>query len=379
MPRVIRYPQIVKPYLRHLRGGGGCAQSSEAIKHLIAGRLQQAAQALGAIATAGSRDPAVFGALGFIAFHEADAERALRMLGTAADLAPGDAYHRALLAACFLGLKRYEEAIEGFRIALRIEPALHAAHTLLWAAIAGSGKTDAAIAALKLALHEVPPANTTGERVVMEDTTLCIVDCANHALAQRALRLSMAACAFPQVKFLSDREFRAPDVSSVLIDPIRSPAEYSRFMMKGLLRHIDTGYVLVIQWDGYLVNPAAWSEEFLLFDYVGARWDNSKHRREAHHNVGNGGFSLRSRALLQALQDPAIEPFHPEDVAICRKHRNYLEERHGITFAPDAVADRFSFEHLETPGLPFGFHGVTNIARFVAAPGWATMDYFFGA
>lgn len=86
---------------------------------------------------------------------------------------------------------------------------------------------------------------------------------------------------------------------------------------------------------------------------------------------------MRCRALLGALQDPAIEPFHAEDIAICRKHRRYREERHAITFAPDEVADRFSLEHLDPPGLPLGFHGAANFARFVAVPGWATMDYFF--
>ena len=33
-----------------------------------------------------------------------------------------------------------------------------------------------------------------------------------------------------------------------------------------------TPHVLLIQWDGFVVNPSAWSDEFLDFDYVGARW-----------------------------------------------------------------------------------------------------------
>ena len=61
-------------------------------------------------------------------------------------------------------------------------------------------------------------------------------------------------------------------------------------------------------------NPAAWDAAFLDCDYLGAKW--------FWHNdgmrVGNGGFSLRSRRLLLALQDPRIDLVEAEDTAICR-------------------------------------------------------------
>jgi hypothetical protein len=143
--------------------------------------------------------------------------------------------------------------------------------------------------------------------------------------------------------------------------------------MKGLLPYIDTEYVLLVQWDGYVVNPAVWSDQFLLFDYVGARWPVS-FGVPAEFAVGNGGFSLRSRTLLEALQDPRIVfppagkyslETHSEDFAICLNHRRYLEREHGISFAPAEVADRFSFEHVDPTGPTFGFHGQVNITRFV--------------
>ncbi|MEK7835439.1 MAG: hypothetical protein AAB298_04740, partial [Pseudomonadota bacterium] len=85
----------------------------------------------------------------------------------------------------------------------------------------------------------------------------------------------------------------------------------------------------------------------------------------ADHTVGNGGFSLRSKALLQALQDPRVVAADPEDRAICLTHRRYLEEQYGIAFAPNAIAERFSFEHIEPTRPTFGFHGQINITRFV--------------
>ena len=273
------------------------------------------------------------------------------------------------------------QAIAALRDALRRDPALHAAHTLLWSALDGAGAAPAAITALKSELlavwHASPTVPASANPVEIEHTTLLVLDHANHALAQRALALCLAGCRFEHVKWLTGRAITVPGVETILTAPILSHADYSRFMVKDLLAYVDTDHVLVAQWDGHVVNPAAWSAEFLLFDYIGARWDNALHRRSAHHNVGNGGFSLRSRALLEALQDPVIEVTHAEDVTICRQYRSYLEERHGIVFAPDDIADRFAFEYLEPPSMPFGFHSVSNLARFVGAPGWATLDFYF--
>jgi tetratricopeptide (TPR) repeat protein len=115
--------------------------------------------------------------------------------------------------------------------------------------------------------------------------------------------------------------------------------------------------VLVIQWDGYVVNPAAWTDAFLQYDYIGAPWGfhNDAHR------VGNGGFSLRSSRLLRALSDPDISETDPEDEMICRRYRPLLEERYGIRFAPEALAARFSFETTYFEDQPFGFHGLFNM------------------
>lgn len=378
---MVYYPQIIAPTLRYLRALDAAPAVREAIDVLLGGAMQDAADRAAALVGAGSDDPRAFALLAFVAYRGNRGELATQLLETALALDPEDAHVRALLAVCYLGLERHAEAIVAFRAALRRDPRQHTAHALLWTAVQGEGKLDAAVRALKRALPGAVPGASAAPvpRRRVEDTTLCVVDCSNHALAERALRLSMAGCEFAQVKFLSDRTCALPGVRSEKIAPLRSAEEYSRFILKDLLRHVDTEYVLLAQWDGYVVNPAAWSPEFLLFDYIGARWQHDYGRRAPHHNVGNGGFSLRSRALLEALQDPAIAPCHPEDQAIGRRHRSYLEERHGVAYATDEIADRFSFEHAEPAALPFGFHGVVNLARFVDDPGFATLDYFFGA
>lgn len=133
-----------------------------------------------------------------------------------------------------------------------------------------------------------------------------------------------------------------------LAPPIKDLEDYSKFVIKDLAQHIKTSHVLIIQWDGFVIRPEAWSDEFLKYDYVGAPWG-------AEHNnmVGNGGFSLRSKKLLDACA--AFEPpFFPEDMTICVKNRKPLEDL-GIKFAPHAVASSFSAELTEYTGQ-FGFH-----------------------
>jgi hypothetical protein len=198
--------------------------------------------------------------------------------------------------------------------------------------------------------------------------TLCCIDCANHELALAALEQCMRKCAFARVVFITDRDYAIDGIDCVRIPTIASRAAYSQFVMKELFAHIDTDFALLVQWDGFVVNAAAWSDEFLDHDYVGAKWIFYTDG----HNVGNGGFSLRSKRLLDALRDPHIVPDDVEDVAICRTYRPYLEKQHGIRFAPEAAADRFAFEASYWTSPPFGFHGLYNFWMFLDREGLAT-------
>lgn len=177
----------------------------------------------------------------------------------------------------------------------------------------------------------------------------------------------MQKCAFARVLFVTDREYAIDGIDCVRVPTIDSREAYSQFVIKELCALIDTDYVLLVQWDGFVVNAAAWSEDFLDYDYIGAKWIF----HTDGHNVGNGGFSLRSKRLLEALRDPRIEPGPVEDDAICRTWRPYLEATHGIRFAPESVADRFSFEASYWTSPPFGFHGLFNFWMFLDRAGLA--------
>ena len=199
----------------------------------------------------------------------------------------------------------------------------------------------------------------------LDDVTLCCVDTTNHALAVRALTISRRDISFARTVFLTDAlppGVGAPEgIDVIATERIESRAAYSAFVMKLLLPHVTTSHVLIVQWDGYVANPDTWDRAFLACDYIGAQWFWHKDGMQ----VGNGGFSLRSRHLLQALQDPRITPGAAEDETICRTFRPLLEQDYGVRFADVGTADRFAFEAAYPVGRPFGFHGLYNFCRVV--------------
>ena len=203
--------------------------------------------------------------------------------------------------------------------------------------------------------------------LTLPQVTLCCVDSTPRLpWSLKAMAKSLAQVSFGDAILFTDRQSLAGQalpagVRVVEIAPLRSIEAYSDFVIKGLAPHLRTSHLLVIQWDGHVLNASAWREEFLQVDYIGAPWN---HLPEPW-KVGNGGFSLRSARLLQALQDPAFVPSHPEDVAICTTHRPALEAR-GIRFAPVPLAARFSVEDGPLSAQVFGFHGPYHLPSVLA-------------
>lgn len=126
--------------------------------------------------------------------------------------------------------------------------------------------------------------------------------------------------------------------------PLNNVQDYSRFIIKDLPSLIETPYVLIVQADGYAVNPEKWSDSFLEWDYIGAPWPQwcSKSWKSM---VGNGGFSLRSKKWLDAAKELSeIHNGEAEDYFCCKTHVKHFLNR-GCKIAPVDVAIRFSFEN----------------------------------
>jgi hypothetical protein len=153
---------------------------------------------------------------------------------------------------------------------------------------------------------------------------------------------------------------------------------------------VQTDFNLIVQADGFAVNPQAWDPLFWDYDYIGAPfcglWGGGPYWRRPI--VGNGGFSLRSQKFYQAIRELDItwrlddwlaehdwlgdfayyilnakgEKCLQEDVLFSLCARNMLERQFAIRFCPPELAAKFSlFEvHPFTRfwlGRSFGFHG----------------------
>lgn len=189
----------------------------------------------------------------------------------------------------------------------------------------------------------------------LPNVTLCIADTHYYGEAISSLKKSLTQIEPAATKFLTDIHAYNPKFpfEIIKIDKLDGKRGYSQFIIKELDQHVETDFVLITQHDAWVLDEKAWTDEFLEYDYVGAGW-----LEVDGYNVGNGGFSLRSKRLQHILAtDEFINPFHPEDATICRLYRPYLEEKYGIKFAPDALADKFSFELREPIQSTFGFHG----------------------
>lgn len=203
-----------------------------------------------------------------------------------------------------------------------------------------------------------------GFKLPLKDVTLVGADCFDVTRLVKAVDVSCSGIDFGAVKIFSDQ---GNDERIIKIGRIANKAEYSVFIMKFLAQYIDTSHLLIVQHDGFVLNADAWNDKWLQYDYIGAPW-----MWYTEKNVGNGGFSLRSKRLHTILAtDPNIIPQNEprvttnkeEDHCICRIYRNYLEAKYKIKFAPIEVAEKFSIEawSVTPPGNKyngqFGFHG----------------------
>lgn len=157
-------------------------------------------------------------------------------------------------------------------------------------------------------------------------------------------------------------EFLFPKIA--LIDGCESYAQYNSDILFHSYEWFDTDFILFIQFDSRIINPAAWTDEFFEYDYIGAPWiwrimkpQYSKGVGDANRLVGNGGFSLRSRKLCELLASDYVGRLpqnESEDVFICQNVRDELESK-GIKFAPYKIAEMFSMENDVYTGQ-FGAH-----------------------
>ncbi|WP_439240368.1 DUF5672 family protein [Lonepinella sp. BR2474] len=167
--------------------------------------------------------------------------------------------------------------------------------------------------------------------------------------------------------------------------------EYNLYVLYALKEVIDTEFCLIVQPDGWVVNGKNWRDEFFNYDFIGSvvpsfvirdergiTLENSQcwikkingqhfdYSPPNHQQTLNGGFSLRSKRLLNiatelklpvfipppdtVFKDGKLEtqwkfPTYNEDTFLTGLNREKLTQ-HGIKFADRRTATQFS---IETP------------------------------
>jgi hypothetical protein len=210
--------------------------------------------------------------------------------------------------------------------------------------------------------------------VNLEKVTLVSVTSVNVDRTIKALKHSCKGINFGDVMLLTDKDISVDGIKTIKIEPI-DYVGYSHFIIYELYKYINTEFALIIQDDGFVINPEKWDDNFLEYDYIGAPWpipsegDNITYRDPFGNlmRVGNGGFSLRSKKILSLATELNLEwkpyfGFWNEDGFFCCHNKHLYEER-GCVYAPIEVAAKFSIENSieENKGIEtFGFHGKHN-------------------
>jgi hypothetical protein len=211
--------------------------------------------------------------------------------------------------------------------------------------------------------------------------TLVCVETREHELARMAIEDCLRVAEFGDVLVLTDKPEKFTDFDTPfggytkpriegqpylqlprfhIVPDWPDKVGWSRswwFDVPPLLR---TAHTLNIQWDSCIWDASKWSDDFRLYDYIGAPWWYKDGK-----NVGNGGFSWVSTRLKRFIHknrnrfpcDTSVD-----DDLLCRKYRPALEDC-GFVWAPESVARQFSWEGCNQPKTEtthFGFHAMFN-------------------
>jgi hypothetical protein len=208
----------------------------------------------------------------------------------------------------------------------------------------------------------------------LKDITLIAATGVKVGETLKALKFSSTHINFKEVKLITNQKVTDSEIECVIDKTIdfSSRKQYSKFIVYDLHKFIKTKFCLIVQWDGFVINSEAWTDEFLSYDYIGAPWPLPTKQNQFRDHidrislVGNGGFSLRTKKLLELASKlnlawkPDRQGLWNEDLWFCCSNK-HVYEQHGFKFAPVELAKRFSFE-LEASEVPtFGFHGRQNI------------------
>lgn len=166
----------------------------------------------------------------------------------------------------------------------------------------------------------------------------------------------------------TDIEYNTNRINVQKIDKIVNLMHYSNFVVADLPNYINTDFCMIVQHDGYIINPKLWTEDFLNYDYIGAPWkEDTVKLYGLTQKVGNGGFSIRSKRLMDAMKRPYwYDPFWGTEDIYTALFMQYLYEGE-FKPAPLELAAKFSFEH-QIPERNYSIENCFGMHDFKAHP-----------
>lgn len=199
-------------------------------------------------------------------------------------------------------------------------------------------------------------------KLQLPDVTIIIADGLNAHRAQKVLDHCTSLCDFGAVKLLTHLPIDSP--YRVEIMPLKSLVAYSIWCLTEMHKHFDTSHVLIVQRDGWILNPLSWNNDWLNYDYVAPLFVQ-------HDDVGSGGFSMRSKAIMEASAKFIGDWDGTEEHAKflqSEKARSYEDGVLSLTmndgtwkYLPKEEAGKFCAGGNPNPeyyhAYPFGFHG----------------------
>jgi hypothetical protein len=194
-------------------------------------------------------------------------------------------------------------------------------------------------------------------KLQLPNVTLICVDSIDTKLASKVLDICQREIEFGAVKLID------ANLTSLVM--------YSVWCLTELYKHIDTTHFLIVQRDGFVLNSQSFKMEWLELDYIAPLFVQMD-------IVGSGGFSLRSKRIMEyaahilpkwngteshAKELQKILGYY-EDGVICLKR-----EFSHFKFATKEQASEFGQGGNRNPEYfnekPFGFHRTHQDIDFI--------------
>ena len=126
--------------------------------------------------------------------------------------------------------------------------------------------------------------------IKLPQITLLVADDINPERARDVLSICQREIEFGAVKLLTSHEVEG----AIKIPALTTLTDYSVFMLTMAHEFVETEFCLVVQRDGFILNPGKWNDDWLRLDYIAPLFIQ-------YDNVGSGGFSLRSKRMMESL------------------------------------------------------------------------------